>query len=211
MQTWYSCKVKHTRQLEDGTLKPVNDTFLIDAVSYTDAEKRIYEVIEQDVHSEFAVTNISKTNISEVINYEDVDKWYKCKVSYVTVDGDSDKELKVNTYFLVSADDIKQAYERVEDNLSSMLVPFDIPSITLTNIFDVYPYLEKEEGEEIPDNLTPVNPPASVYQADEEDEELEEDHTVEEEDEVGLPEEDEDIESKETDEEDLIDEELDED
>ena len=146
MQTWYSCKVKHTRQMEDGALKPVTDTFLIDAVSYTDSEKRIYEVIEQNVHGEFVVKNITKTNISEVLDYDDSDKYYKCKASYVTDYGDSDKELKVSTYIVVSADDVGQAYERIGDNLIHMCVPLEIPSVTLTSIFEVYPYLGKEDG-----------------------------------------------------------------
>lgn len=158
MNTWYACKVKHSRQTEDGTLKSVTDSFLVDAVSYTDAEKRIYAAMEVDAQGEFSVANISKTNLSEVINFDDADFWYKCKVTYITVDGDAGKELKVNTYFLVSAENLKQAYERVEDSLNSMLVPFDIPSITKTNFYDVYPYSEEEkENEEIPDNLTPVS------------------------------------------------------
>ena len=158
MKVWYSCKVKHTRIVEDGSQKQVTDTFLVDAVSYTDAEKRIYEAMEQDAQGEFAVTTISKTTISEVVNYDDADTWFKCKVSYSTVDAASEKETKITTYFLVSAENVKQAYERVDDNLSSMLVPFEVPSITLTNFVEVYPYNEEEAlEEEIPDNLTPIS------------------------------------------------------
>ena len=110
--------------------------------------------MEQNIAGEFAITAITKSNISEVINYEDSDYWYKCKVTYSTVDGDSEKEVKINTYFLVGAEDVRQAFVRVEDNLSSMLVPFEIPSITKTNIVEVYPYLEEEE---IPSNLKPIS------------------------------------------------------
>ncbi len=158
MKVWYSCKVKHTTVTEEGESKQVTDNYLVDAVSYTDAEKRIYELSEQEVSGEFTITNISKTNISEVINYEDSEQWFKCKVAYVTLDATTDKESKINTYFLVGADNIKQAFERVEDNLSSMLVPFEIPSIALTNFLEVFPYVE---GEEIPDNLKPLETEAS--------------------------------------------------
>ncbi len=156
MKTWYTCKVKSIREGEDGSLKQVTDAYLVDAVSYTEAESRIHDLIGKETPGEFSVSNISKTNISEVINFEDVDTWFKCKISYATVDADTEKEVKINTYYLVSAAHAKEAYERVEDSLSSMLVPFDIPSVTLTNILEVFPYM-KEEAESIPDNLTPVS------------------------------------------------------
>lgn len=155
MKIWYTCKVKHNKEMDDGMLKQVTDVFLLDAVSYTDAESRIYEICERDVTGEFTVTQITKTNIAEVIQHEGSDKWYKSKVVYMTVDGDSDKEVKINTYLLVSADDVKQAFDRIEEHLNSMLVPFEIPSITLTNILDVYPYDPDEEH--IPSNLKPLS------------------------------------------------------
>ncbi len=142
------------KQNDEGIMKQVTEAFLVDAMSYTEAESRIYKAMEQNIAGEFSVHSITKTNISEVINYEDQETWFKCKVTYSTVDGDSEKEVKINTYFLVSAENVKEAFERVEDNLSSMLVPFEVPSITLTNIVEVFPYAEEEEH--IPDNLKPL-------------------------------------------------------
>lgn len=154
MKIWFTCKAKYGKENDEGIMKQVTEAYLVDAVSYTDAESRIYAALEQNIAGEFAVTAITKSNISEVINYEDSDYWYKCKVTYSTVDGDSEKEVKINTYFLVGAEDVRQAFVRVEDNLSSMLVPFEIPSIAKTNIVEVYPYLEEEE---IPSNLKPIS------------------------------------------------------
>ncbi len=154
MKIWYSCKVKYMKQNDEGLMKAVTEAFLVDAYTYTEAESRIYQAMEQNIAGEFSVHSITKTNISEVINYDDQENWFKCKVTYSTVDGDSEKEVKINTYFLVSAEHVKEAFERVEDNLSSMLVPFDVPSITLTNIIEVYPFAEEEE--KIPDNLKPI-------------------------------------------------------
>jgi len=153
--------VKHNKEMEDGMLKQVTDVFLLDAVSYTDAESRLYEICERDISGEFTVTQITKTNIAEVIAHEDSEKWYKSKVVYMTVDGDSDKEVKINTYLLVSADNVKQAHERIEEHLNSMLVPYEIPSITLTNILEVFPY----DPDEIPSNLKPLS---EVEEGDEE-------------------------------------------
>jgi hypothetical protein len=153
MKKWFTCKVKYGKQLEEGGMKQVTEAYLVDAVSYTEAESRIYAAMEEYISGEFQISAIAKSNIDDVINHEDSDYWYKCKVNYSTVDGDNEKEVKVSTYFLVSAGDPKQAIERLEDNLNSMLVPFEIPSITKTTLVDVFPYF----SDEVPANFTPIN------------------------------------------------------
>ena len=195
MKIWYSCKVKFTKETEDGFLKQVSENYLVDAVSYTDAESRIYAIMEDYVRGEFSVASIAKTNLSEVINYEDEENWYKCKVTYSTVDADKGKEVKVTTYMLVSAAHVKQAFERVEDNLSSMLVPFDIPAINLTNFVEVFPLQSEEDIEpEIPDNFVRYEssmPASDTFEEKQEEstvaEETPEADDSEEEEEVTLP------------------------
>lgn len=152
MKIWYQCKAKYAKENDEGILKQTSELHLVDAVSYTDAESRIYGAMERTVSGEFQIMTISKTNISEVINFDNADYWYKCKVQYSTVDGDSEKEVKINTYILTSATDVKQAYEKVEKSLDNMLVPFEISSITKTNIVEVFP----QQDDEIPASLTPL-------------------------------------------------------
>ncbi|MEQ9289716.1 MAG: DUF4494 domain-containing protein [Cyclobacteriaceae bacterium] len=183
MKTWYSCKVKHAVTTEDGRMKQVTDTFLVDGVSFTDAEKRIYEISERDIRGEFMITNIAKTNIAEVINYEDSETWFKCKVAYVTIDEEAQKEKKINNYFLVGADNAKIAYERIEDNMSSMLVPIEIPSIAQTTFVDVFPFNEEELNQAVPENFVPVEKveePTAIEAEEELVEELVEDTADEE-------------------------------
>jgi hypothetical protein len=146
MKTWFICKVKYQKQTDEGLLKAVTEPYMVDAVSFTEAEARIYEILAPEIQGEMLVTGISKGNFTEVINFEDSDKWYKCKVTYISVDGDGGKEKKVSTYFLVSANTLKQAFERVEESLNSMLVPFDIPSISITPILDVFPFMGEDES-----------------------------------------------------------------
>jgi hypothetical protein len=146
--------VKYAKEGDEGIMKQVSEAFLVDAVSYTDAESRIFEAMERDINGEFQVTRITKTNLEDVINHEgEMDYWYKCKITYSSVDGDSDKEVKVNTYHLVSAENVHQAYERTRENLNGMLVPFEIPSIVKTNVTEVYPY----SADEIPSNLKSID------------------------------------------------------
>lgn len=153
MKTWYSCKIKHSKETDDGYLKQVTEAFLVDAVSYTEAETRINNIAERDIKGEFAVTQISKTNIAEVIPDEEAFTWFKCKVVYSTIDGDSEKEVKINTYMLIAALHVKHAFEKIQEHFKGMVVPYEIPSITQTKIMEVYPFDE----DEIPANLTPIS------------------------------------------------------
>lgn len=153
MKTWYSCKVKFNKETEDGTIKQVTEAYLVDSVTYTDAETRMNEIAARDIHGEFLITNITKTNIMEVVPDEDAFTWFKCKVVYSTIDADSEKEMKINTYLLVAALHIKQAFEKIEDHFRGTMVPYEVPSITQTQIIEVYPYV----ADEIPSNLKPLS------------------------------------------------------
>lgn len=153
MKTWYSCKVKSTKETDDGSIKQVTEAFLVDAVTYTDAETRMNEIAERDIPGEFMITRITKTNIGEVIPDEDSFTWFKCKVVYVTVDADSEKEMKINSYLLVAAQHIKQAFETIEEHFKGTMIPYEVPSITQTAILEVYPY----EREDPVDRLTPLS------------------------------------------------------
>lgn len=150
MNSWYTVKVKYTKQFDDGRLKRVNEPYLVDAVSFTEAEARIYEELAAYIRGEFAINGISKTDFADIFHYDDAEDWYKCKVTYVSVDADSGKEKKVNQNFLVSAHSVKEAYARLEESLSGMMVSYDIPSVMLSPIVDIFPFSGEREviGEE---------------------------------------------------------------
>lgn len=143
MQTWYECKVKYLKIDQSGHERKVNDNYLLDAVSFTDAETRIYKEMQQLTNGEFQVVNIKKSNISEVIPSETGEWWYKAKINLITIDEEAGKEKKVTNYILVMADDINHALKRVEEGLSYMLVPYVVTSIQLSTIAEVFPYDEE--------------------------------------------------------------------
>ncbi|GAB3649508.1 hypothetical protein GCM10028791_15200 [Echinicola sediminis] len=159
MRIWFLCKVKYAKENEQGLLKNVNEQYLIDAVSFTEAEARIYDMLGSVIRGDFQVTNISKSNIVDVFFYDDIDLWHKCKVTYVVADADSGKEKKVTQYMLVTAHDVKEAYDRIYESLSNMLVTFRVPDITESPIVEIFPY--ESEDEELlpppPSNLKPVS------------------------------------------------------
>lgn len=145
MQTWYECKVKYLKIDQGGYERKVNDNYLLDAVSFTDAETRIFEQMQEITSGEFQVLNIKKSNITEIIDKEEGEWYYKAKISLVTIDEEGGKEKKVNNYILIMADDLNQALKRLEEGLAYMLVPYVVTSIALCNIAEVFPY-DMEEG-----------------------------------------------------------------
>lgn len=182
MQTWFECKVKYVKIDDDGRERKVNEVYLVDAVTFTDAETRIIQQMQTMVRGEFIVDNIKKSNIVEIFPHEDGEWWYKAKIGIVTIDENAGKEKKINNYFLVAADDIKQALQRLEEGLSYILVPYQTTSLAISTIVDVFPYFEDPVNKPIPSNLRPLaqvtKPPVFededldvVYSADEEDEE----------------------------------------
>lgn len=144
MKTWYECKVKSLGIDEAGHEHKVNETYLIDAVSYTDAETRIYEKMEELASGEFKVVNIKSSNISEIIG-EGRDFFYKVKISLITIDEELGKEKKATNYILVSAADIEQGLKNLKEGLSYLLVPYAVISIGLSPICEVFEYENKEE------------------------------------------------------------------
>lgn len=159
MRIWFLCKVKYAKENEQGLLKNVSEQYLVDAVSFTEAEARIYDMLGSTIRGDFQVTNISKSNFVDVFPYDDIDIWHKCKITYVVADADSGKEKKVTQYMLVTAHDVKEAYDRIHESLSNMLVTFRVPDITESPIVEVFPY-ERDDEELLPpppSNLKPLS------------------------------------------------------
>jgi hypothetical protein len=155
MSTWFECKVKYTKIDEaTGKEKKVTEPYLLDAVSFTDAEKRIYKEMETYVSGEFFVTNIKVVNFSELLPNEQGDRWFKCKLTYVSIDEEAGKERKINSYLLVQSNTIKEAYDQIDEYMKSSMSDYSIPAIAESPILDVFPYYSEEE--EIPKNLIPL-------------------------------------------------------
>lgn len=159
MNSWYTVKVKFTKEFQDGTLKRVTEPYLINSLSFTEAEARIYEEVGEFIRGEFIVTSIAKTDFADIFQYDDSDKWYKCKVTYTTEDADSGKEKKVNNNFLVSAHNTKEAYERIEESLKGLMASYEIPAIGLTSIIDIFPFESDEDGKKKAKKNKPKNSP----------------------------------------------------
>ncbi len=147
MNNWFTVKVKYTKQLDDGTLKRVTEPYLLAAMTFTDAEARIYEELGQMIRGEFNVTGISRTEVHDIFHYEDADVWYKVKIRYESVDSEESKGKKVSQNFLVSAHSVKDAYERIQESLSTLMADYEIPTIAVSPIVDIFPFPEELDKE----------------------------------------------------------------
>ena len=186
MNNWFTVKVKYTKQLDNGAIKRVTEPYLLAAMTFTDAEARIYEELGSQIRGEFNVTGIVRTELNDIFAYDDADTWYKCKVKYEDFDADTEKSKKVAQNFLVGANDVKEAYERMKESLSTLMVDFQIPSIIESPLVDIFPYtedldreIERRPIEEVEEehNLSGSGP---VYSASGEDEDEDEDLDTEE-------------------------------
>jgi hypothetical protein len=146
MNNWFTVKVKYTKQLENGQFKRVSEPYLLAALTFTDAEARIYEELGNVIRGEFNVVGIARTEIHDIFAFDDADYWYKVKITYEAPTEDEEKGRKVSQNFLVAAHSVKDAYERIKESLSGLMVDYQIPSITLSPIVDIFPYYEESES-----------------------------------------------------------------
>jgi len=144
---WYECKVKYRKTDESGVQKVVTEPYLVDAISYTEAEKRINEEMAAYVSEEFKITNIKVANFSEIHPFENSDRWFKSKIALVAYDEESGKERKTNMYVLLQANDVKEAYDNTIHVMKNTMGDYTIPMISESPIVDVFPYFSEEEAD----------------------------------------------------------------
>lgn len=142
---WYECKVKYRKTDETGNQKVISEPYLVDALSYTEAESRINEEMATYTSEEFKITNIKVANYAEIHPFENADRWFKSKISLIAYDEESGKERKTSMYFLVQANDVKEAYDNTIETMKGTMGDYSIPAVTESPIMDVFPYFSGEE------------------------------------------------------------------
>lgn len=124
--------------MENGMIKKVNEPYLVDALSFTEAEARIIEEQTPFISGEFSVSAVKRTKISEIFWDDSADKWYLVKVAFITIDEKTAAEKKTTSLILVAGNDFKGAYDNFMEGMKGTMADFDIVSIAETPIMDVY-------------------------------------------------------------------------
>lgn len=138
MSQWFECKVKYDKMMETGVPKTVTEPYLVDALSFTEAESRITEEMQPYISGEFSVSAVRRVNISDIFYHDGGDKWYKVKTNFITIDEKTAVEKRTASFQLVQAADFKQALEVFLEGMKDTLADYEIASITETMLMDVF-------------------------------------------------------------------------
>ena len=134
--------------MEDGCLKKVTETYVIDALSFGEAEKRILEEMTSYVSGEVEVCALKIAPYKEIFfadNNMD-DKWYVAKLAFITIDEKTDKEKKTRVCYLVNAGNINAAVKNIEEQMAGTMIDYDTFNVSETQILDVFEYKPKGEN-----------------------------------------------------------------
>lgn len=142
MAEWFECKIKYERTMENGMLKKVNEPYLVDALNFTEAERRITEEVAPFMMGEFQVSDIKRARFAEIFETTDesADRWFKVKLTFVTLDEKTGKEKKSSHNVLVQAADLRDSVKRLDEGMKGSMMDYVISSIAETPLMDVFHY-----------------------------------------------------------------------
>ena len=143
MSQWIKTLVRFTKRMENGTTKRVTESYLVDALSFAEAEARIIKEVKPYIHGEYNVSAVKKSNVSEIfrdkVEYDCVKKWYKAKVAFITLDENTNSEKRTTAVYMVQAPDFHNALENfIEGMMKETMADFIIVGIEETSILDVF-------------------------------------------------------------------------
>lgn len=142
MNEWFECKIKYEKTMDNGQMKKVTEPYLVDAINFTEAEKRIIEEMTPFMTGEFQVADIKRARYAELFETlgDEADRWFKCKLTFVTLDEKSGAEKKTSQNVLVQASDLRGAIKRLDEGMKGSMMDYVISSVAETPIMDVYHY-----------------------------------------------------------------------
>ncbi|HNX11892.1 MAG TPA: DUF4494 domain-containing protein [Paludibacteraceae bacterium] len=140
MHNWFQCKVKYEKNAQDGGIVKTSEAYLVDALSFTEAEERINEEMRPFISGEFLVSDIKREKVNELFANEAGDRWYRSKVNFISLDEEKGVEKRIATTMYAQASSVKDALEVIEKGMKGTLADYEIAAITETNIMDVFPY-----------------------------------------------------------------------
>ena len=147
MNEWFECKVKYERTMDDGKVKKVNEPYLVDALSFTEAEERIIEERKHYMSGEFQVSDIKRARYAELFETDDesADRWFKVKLTFITLDEKTGAEKKTSQNVLVQAADLRDAVKRLDEGMKSSMMDYVSSAVAESPLLDVYHYVPKPE------------------------------------------------------------------
>lgn len=138
MAQWIKTSVRFDKTMDNGAIKKVTEPYLVDALSFTEAEARIIEEVTPYISGEFTVSAVNKSKVSEIFWDASGDRWYQVKAAFITINEKTGAEKRSKTVFMVQASDFKSAYDNFMQGMKGTMADFEIIGITETAIMDVF-------------------------------------------------------------------------
>lgn len=138
--TWFECKVRYEKTQADGSKKMVNELYVVDALSFTEAEASIIDNMQVYVSGEFKVANINPTNYNEIFFSDIFDDvlWFKARLAFITIDEKSNNEKRSYVNYLIQAKCIERAKRYVDEVMGKTMIDYELKSLSETKILDVF-------------------------------------------------------------------------
>ena len=146
---WFICKIRYEKTQEDGLQKKVTESYVVDAVSFGEAESRIIEEMQAYISGEFEIIDISRAAFKEIFfsDEETADRWYNAKLEFITTDEKTEKEKRSAVVYLVQAGTFDNALKNVNEVMSGTMINYVTAKIEETKLMDVFEYAKKEQAE----------------------------------------------------------------
>lgn len=150
---WYETKIQYEKTMEDGLQKKTTEKYVVDALSFTEAESAIIEEMSSFISGEFKITDIKPAPYKEIFFSDNVadDRWYKARLQFITIDEKTSKEKKSYINYLVQAQSLPRAVKYVDEVMGGTMMDYVIASIAETPIMDVYTHEELMKKNEVND------------------------------------------------------------
>lgn len=147
---WYETKIRYEKTMEDGMQKKVSEQYVVDALSFTEAENKIIEEMSSYISGEFTITDIKHASYKEIFFSESIndDRWYKAKLQFITIDEKTEKEKRTAVYYLVQASSFPAAVKHIEEVMGTTQIDYVISNLAETMIMDVYEHVSTKKPAE---------------------------------------------------------------
>ena len=147
---WFECKIRYEKTMEDGMQKRVSENYVVDALSFSEAEERIIEEMSSYISGEFDVMDIKKAPYKEIFFSDSdlADKWYKAKLQFITIDEKTEKEKRSSVNYLVQAGSFNGAVKNIDEVRGGTMIDYVIASVAETTLMDVFEYKKTSEKKE---------------------------------------------------------------
>lgn len=145
MAQLFETKIRYDKIQENGAVKKVTEAYLVDAMTFTEAEARIIEEMTPYISGDFSVVAIKRTKIAEVFWNPEAEKWWTVKVNFITLDEKTGVEKKSASLILVQADDDASAREKFNEGMHGTMADYEIAGINETNYLEVFKYSAKKK------------------------------------------------------------------